>query len=317
MGSLGNGDLGVCRTPAPVLPLRQAGPIIEVAAGRHHSMALSLASDVYVWGMCGASECDPIPRKQAFPGGRASAIGAGDEYCAALTPAGAVAWGGPRLGSTPSLVVPSPGAARLACGAHRLLLINAQGAAHLSGPLDNSSTHTGTATSSASHAVIRAHDNSRFIDVGAGASLYATLSSTGRVHVFGDSGTPLVLPDVVSVARFTGSPAHVLAVDTHGRLTKLAGALHNLSSRAEVLPLQRWGAGPPYVLSPSRSILHSSGPIPDTHSPPPLPSSTLILHSSPPISYSWPHQRVNHARRHAPRATPFAPRPSPLAIPKA
>ena len=51
MGALGHGELGTCHVPTPVVALRKAGPMIEVAAGRSHSLALSASGDVYSWGM--------------------------------------------------------------------------------------------------------------------------------------------------------------------------------------------------------------------------------------------------------------------------
>ncbi|KOO52905.1 putative e3 ubiquitin-protein ligase herc3 [Chrysochromulina tobinii] len=97
MGALGHGELGTCHVPTPVAGLRKAGPMIEVAAGRSHSLALSASGDVYSWGMYAgmAADCEPEPRRQPDLGGHVRAIGSGDEYCAALTAEGAVASPGP------------------------------------------------------------------------------------------------------------------------------------------------------------------------------------------------------------------------------
>ena len=87
MGALGNGDLGTCRTPSAVLALRTAAPIVEIAAGRHHSLALSLSGDAFHWGMCGGAigECHTVPRQRADLNGRATSVACGDDFCAALT----------------------------------------------------------------------------------------------------------------------------------------------------------------------------------------------------------------------------------------
>ena len=58
MGALGNGELGACRSPAEVHGLRAVRQLTAVAAGRHHSLALTVDGEVYGWGMCGsAAEC--------------------------------------------------------------------------------------------------------------------------------------------------------------------------------------------------------------------------------------------------------------------
>ena len=77
-----------------------------ISAGGDHTLAVTFTGEVYGWGMCGGAmaECDVEPRLQPDLGGRASAIGCGDEYCAALTPNGGVAWGGPQLGASHLLV---------------------------------------------------------------------------------------------------------------------------------------------------------------------------------------------------------------------
>ena len=112
MGALGTGELTAAATPVEISALTQ--PIIDIAAGRHHSLALTRSGEVYGWGMCGAAgELELEPTRQPELGGRASAIGCGDEYCAALTPNGGVAWGGAQLGASCSTVLPAPAAFKL------------------------------------------------------------------------------------------------------------------------------------------------------------------------------------------------------------
>ena len=180
-----------------------------------------------------------MPRASPNLGGPASAICCGDEFCAALTPAGAVAWGGPLLGggsNTPAqLVVHAPGATRLASGAYRLVVLDASGAAiHLLAVLD---ARTQSADPQAAARVVApANPTARFIDVGGGGSLFAALSSDGEAFVFGDAGALVPVPSIGGVAHFTAAPAHLLAVDSHGRLCRLCAALQ-ASASSNALPL--------------------------------------------------------------------------------
>ena len=239
MGALGTGTLTVCRTPTEVYSLRDLGPADQIAAGRHHSLALSRTGEVYRWGMCGSTvECDIVPRRQPELGGRPSAIGCGDEYCAALTPAGGVAWGGQQMGAVARLVVAAAGASSIACGARRLLLVDARGTAHLSAPLDGhrylndlaaSATPTAAATpTTRKPGAPAAYDEAvilppppgqRFIDVAGSSSLYAALTSSGEVVCFGDAAVLVPLPALSGVVRrFAGGPSHLLGLDLSGRL---------------------------------------------------------------------------------------------------
>ena len=46
LGALGHGTRATCHEPAEVVALRSEGDIVQVSAGRHHSLALSAAGEV-------------------------------------------------------------------------------------------------------------------------------------------------------------------------------------------------------------------------------------------------------------------------------
>jgi hypothetical protein len=220
--------------------------------------------------MCGAAgECECEPRRPPELGGRASAIGCGDEYCAALTPSGCVAWGGPQLGAAPRLVVPTLHARKLACAARRVLCLESDGGLVLSSALDGhteltdlaaSVAPTAAATPTAAHG--RGHTRTyeydaavdersvtrlpppagqRYVDVAGGSSLYAALTETGEVVVFGDGAQPVPLPTLRAVSHFSGGPTHLLAIDTRGQLCRLGAAIQAAGGQA-ALPLVRAAA---------------------------------------------------------------------------
>ena len=245
MGALGNGELGACRTPAEVLGLRSVSPLIEVAAGRHHSLALSATGEAYCWGMCGTpGECVDAPRRQADLGGRASAIGCGDDFCAALTPSGAMAWGGPQLGCYARMVVAASSASKLSCASRRVLLVDAHGCVIMSSTIDSSSSSTpipGRDTRPMLIVPPNASGGERFVEVAGGPSMCACLSSGGEVYVFGETGELVPLHELRGVVRFTGGPSHILAVDASSRLVRLSAAVQSTASAA-ALPLLRAAA---------------------------------------------------------------------------
>ena len=121
LGALGHGVTGACRTPAEVVALKRdlGHPIVQVCAGRHHSLARSSAGEVFVWGTIGTSApCEPLPRRHEGFDGWVAQAGCGDAFCAALIPTGVVVWGGaiganrfscaPRVGPTRSSAAQPP-----------------------------------------------------------------------------------------------------------------------------------------------------------------------------------------------------------------
>ena len=154
----------------------------------------------------------------------------GPGFKAALTATGAVAWGGPLLGSAQAqMIVAAPGATRLASGAHRLVVLDANGQhVHLSAALD-ARTHHQSAAGTVARTVTAPHSNCRLVDVGGGGSLFATISAEGEVFVFGEAGALVPVPSVSGVVGFTAGPAHLLAVDSAGRLCRLCAALQSTS----------------------------------------------------------------------------------------
>ena len=165
---------------------------------------------------------------------------------------GAVVWGGSLAHDGAQLAISSPNGVRLACSASRALLADADGIVHLSADL--SATGGGgagsrrplkaaTASSVGPSTVIAPPLGHRFVEVGGGGGggnggLYAALSSTGDVFVFGDAAAePLLLPALVSrVATFSGGPSHLIALDHAGQVARLSSALQ-ASAASAALPL--------------------------------------------------------------------------------
>jgi alpha-tubulin suppressor-like RCC1 family protein len=180
LGALGHGTRATCHEPTEVVALRGEGGMVQVSAGRHHSLALSAAGEVLGWGACGG-ESSLLPRRKVeLTGQGVMQIGCGDAYCAALTPQGASAWGAPPLAGTAALVVPCLEGRALACAPRRLLVLGAQGELRLSRLLDQSAAAQ-PATAPAAAPLLPPTPGERFCRLGAGARFCAALSTAGEV----------------------------------------------------------------------------------------------------------------------------------------
>ncbi|HEX4466277.1 MAG TPA: putative Ig domain-containing protein, partial [Solirubrobacteraceae bacterium] len=99
-GQLGRGggfDNEVHSVPLPVVMPPSAGPVIQIAAGEEHNLALTAGGQLYAWGASGEGELgaeygfpQPLPQLVTLPGaiGRIVKIGAGAESSLALTSSG-------------------------------------------------------------------------------------------------------------------------------------------------------------------------------------------------------------------------------------
>ena len=265
LGALGHGTRGTCHEPAEVVALRAEGDIVQVSAGRHHSLALSAAGEVLGWGACGApGACSLLPRRQAELSGQGVLqIGCGDAYCAALTPQGAYAWGPAPLSGEAALAVPCGRAQLLACAPRRLLVLGAQGEVRLSRLLDEPQPTFPRAATAAAAAVVAPPQlppplmpptpGERFSRLGAGARFCAALSTSGEVYVLltggngggGGSGSggaavpaPVRVPLARGMRRFVGGPAFALGVGADGSVLALCEMLRHTNSPLVVATLQ-------------------------------------------------------------------------------
>ena len=268
LGALGHGTRASCYEPVEVVALRAEGDIVQVSAGRHHSLALSAAGEVLGWGACGApGACSLLPRRQEELSGQGVLqIGCGDAYCAALTPQGAFAWGPAPLGGQATLAVRCVRAQLLACAPRRLLVLGSQGEVRLSRLLDepqptfSRATATATAAAAAAAAAVAAPPRlpppllpptpgDRFSRLGAGARFCAALSTSGEVYVLltgggGGSGggaavpAPLRVPLARGMRRFVGGPAFALGVGADGSVLSLCEMLRHTNSPSVVATLQ-------------------------------------------------------------------------------
>ena len=191
LGALGHGTRATCHEPAEVVALRAEGDIVQVSAGRHHSLALSAAGEVLGWGACGApGACSLLPRRQEELSGQGVLqLGCGDAYCAALTPQGACAWGTAPLSGEARLMVPCVRAQLLACAPRRLLVLGAQGELRLSQLLDEPQPTPSNAAAAATTAppqlpppLLPPTPGERFSRLGAGARFCAALSTSGEAR---------------------------------------------------------------------------------------------------------------------------------------
>ena len=266
LGALGHGTRATCHEPAEVVALRAEGDIVQVSAGRHHSLALSAAGEVLGWGACGApGACSLLPRRQQELSGQGVLqIGCGDAYCAALTPQGAFAWGPAPLGGQATLAVPCVRAQLLACAPRRLLVLGSQGEVRLSRLLDEPQPTFPRATAAAAAAAVAAPPQlpppllpptpgERFSRLGAGARFCAALSTSGEVYVLltgggggggGGSGggaavpAPVRVPLARGMRRFVGGPAFALGVGADGSVLSLCEMLRRTNSPSVVAALQ-------------------------------------------------------------------------------
>ena len=233
MGALGRGSRASSAAPAEVLP--PSASAVAVAAGRHHSLALTARGELLGWGTCGwggAPRLVPTP-EGALGGAAATQIGCGDAFCAALTPSGVWAWGGVfGADGAPSEVLRAAGARQLACAPGGVLVLGAAGELHLALP-----------PPAAPRALaLRRPPGERFERIGGGAGFCAALAASGAVYVVAPAPAAALVPiadrRLRGAARFVGAPAHALAVDGGGAVLPLAHAVHE-STAAAALPLVR------------------------------------------------------------------------------
>ena len=241
LGALGHGITGACRTPAEVIGLRSSYPIVQIAAGRHHSLVGSAAGEVFSWGTLDSSApCEPVPRLQVGIEGRLAQLGCGDSFCAALTDAGVFVWGAPRQES-PYLLCRGSGMRALSCGASSIACLGPEGEAYVTPPVLGVEGRSIGFPLAIDVVQVRASCGKPFVRLGSGAEFAAALTAEGRVYVFTHAIAPLLLHGMRGTVAFLGSPAHVLAVDADGRLLHLAGAVQASSSQL-ALPLLRGAA---------------------------------------------------------------------------
>ena len=210
---------GACRTPAEVLGLRSVSPLIEVAAGRHHSLALGHWRGV-LWGMCGTpGECVDAPRRRNL-GGRASAIGcattcAAPQRCrpgAVRSSAAMRAWSWPRR--------PPPSCRVLRAACYSSMRTDASSCRPRS-------TAAAAARQSPGETPARCSSCRRMRREASASSRWPVGRRCARAchrvarYVFGETGELVPLHELRGVVRFTGGPSHILAVDA-SRLVRLS-----------------------------------------------------------------------------------------------
>ena len=239
LGALGHGGAGACRTPAEVIALRPSHPIIQISAGRHHSLVRSAAGGIFSWGtLYSSARSEPLPQRQAGLEGRVLQIGCGDSFCAALTDVGVFVWGMPQM-EVPHLLCAGNGMHSLSCGGSMLAWVGSQGEAYITPPfLDRGNGRMGRPQAAAA---LLAPCGKAFVHVGSGAAFSAGLTAEGRVYVFTHAIGPLALHGVRGVEAFLGSPAHIIAIDADGRLLNLSGAVQVCRDGVQVFTFSQPG----------------------------------------------------------------------------
>jgi alpha-tubulin suppressor-like RCC1 family protein len=205
-GQLGLGTDRAATTPEAVaIP---GGPVVAVAAGSSHSLALTAAGQVYAWGANlfgqlgdGTTTDSDVPVLVSFPGGvRVTAIAAGGDHSLALTSTGQVyGWGantdgqlgnGSTTSSDQPVLAQAPTGVSLtaiAAGTGHSLALSSGGVAYSWGFNGSGQLGDGTTTDSLTMTAVSMPSDTTFTSIAAGSSHSLALTSAGVVFAWGSN----------------------------------------------------------------------------------------------------------------------------------
>jgi alpha-tubulin suppressor-like RCC1 family protein len=246
-GQLGDGATMGHTTPARVSGL-PAG-VVQVAAGCHHSLALTATGQVWAWGESGQGELGdgtntvsarlrPV-HVTALDGRHVVRVAAGGQHSAAITVDGAVyGWGDNRSGelgsgdtisrALPAKLTGLPATSDVALGPAHSLFLATDGTLLAAGLNNHGQLGDGSTTNRAKPVTV-AHDV-RQASSGDGYSVAVTTARTvlswgragsGQLGVpapTADRTTPAAVPGTDGVVAVAAGGRHVLAVTASGRL---------------------------------------------------------------------------------------------------
>lgn len=256
-GSGTNGALGNGATTDATLPVKVSGlpPIIAIAAGGCHALALDHTGAVWAWGSNAAGQlgntaaatAQTTPIKVSLPSHTAAAaIAAGRNHSlAVLTDGSVLAWGANAEGelgdgTTTSRPTPTPVTGlsgrvlAVSGGAFNSYAIADTGAVYAWGAASNGALGNGnTSTPALSPQTIPALDRAGVKQLVAGEYSAAALLRDGTVRVWGknnqkqlagatssgSSATPLTAPGITNVAALAAGYNTYLAATATGRVT--------------------------------------------------------------------------------------------------
>jgi alpha-tubulin suppressor-like RCC1 family protein len=245
-GQLGDGGHTGRALPAPVGGL--PGGVTAIAAGCHHSLALTASGEVWAWGESAQGELGdgtttlstrPAPvHVSALDGLQITALAAGGQHSAALTRDGAVyAWGDNRSGqlgtgdtaqhATPVRLGGVPSIAALSLGPSQSLFVAADHSLLASG--SNLHGELGDGTTSDRSAPVTVARDVRQAAAGDGFSLAVTGTATLLAWGRDDTGQlgsppgagraiPAAVPGTGTVTTVAAGGRHALAVSSTGAL---------------------------------------------------------------------------------------------------